>query len=466
MMKEFFILNLSRWIAVALTFTVMSSAQAGQITQYFPVDRAGQVASVKQSGWRISWTVLEPDTHNYGGSAVWQFDSIEFMKGIREDGSEDWIKVLNNLAMAEMYVPYNDGETAFFDIQSFQFGLIKVKPSYITQIGVVTSKQEDDYVVSSVVSDGVRWLDIDDRIRHGQALRLWATMKAGNYSYVMSYTFTDAGKIRVRVGGTANNFKDLASGDFAADVNSGTHVHMGAWRMEFDLGNPQANQVNIIERAVSPQTGVGSVAVRPFNGGQEGGEVWDNDKFTLLKVTNTETLNRHDPPRNVGYVLKTVALGRLRSQEAVTNYDFWVTRRQPDNPQRFAPELKFVEVPVNVQTPEPIDGRGVVIWHNSSLQHIPRGEDFGPTGYLANAGAAPLSYSGFDLVPVHLWHKTPFLTAAANDDANTETPQPPQNEQAPVPPIAPTPPGGDNKTKTPTNTQTDTNNIIQNLIGD
>jgi len=451
-----------------LLLVLPATASAGQITQYFPVSQSDRTAVVKQSGWRIKWQVLESGSHNYGGSAIWQFDSIEFMKGKLADGTEDWIKILNNLAMAEMYVPYNDGETAFFDIQGFSFGLIKIKPSYITRIGVIGARQEDDYVISSVVNEGLRWMDINDDVRHGQALRLWATMKAGNYSYVMKYTFSDDGKISVRVGGTANNFKDLNTEDFAAAVNSGTHVHMGAWRMEFDLGNTEANRVDVVERLVDPASGTGRVAVRPFNGGREGGEVWDHDKFTTLKISNTETFNRHDPPQNVSYVLKTVAAGRLRSQEGVTKFDFWVTRRIPDSPRRFAPELKFVEVPINLQDPEPTDGRGVVVWHNSSLQHIPRGEDFGPTGYVANNGAAPLSYSGFDLLPVNLWHKTPFLTVSGSEGENTnnggDTEAPQRTE---VPEIPATPGNGNTEQPKPADkVKPDTNDIIQDLIGD
>src|SRR4051812_22593294 len=91
-------------------------AQSNQLEQYFPAVPDGTTRSPSQSGWRIRYDVLAPGNHSYGRSGVLQFSSIEFMRGNKPDGSLDWIKILNNLAMAEMYVPYNDG-TYILDIQ-------------------------------------------------------------------------------------------------------------------------------------------------------------------------------------------------------------------------------------------------------------------------------------------------------------------------------------------------------------
>ena len=122
-------------------------------------------------------------------------------------------------------------------------------------------------------------------------------------------------------------------------------------------------------------------------------------------------MNRHDPPEPVSHVLKTRKAGKLRNDVDITQHDFWVSRLVPDSPLRQTrlPELRFVDVAGNTSEPEPIAGNAVVLWHNSELFHIPRGEDFGRVGYDRDAGAAINSYAGFDLIPVNLWHKTPFL---------------------------------------------------------
>ena len=399
-------------LAIATGLTV-SAVDAGEITQYFPVQADGTPVASPESGWRIRWEALDAGSHGYGTSAVWEIQSVEFMKGRNDDGSEDWIQVLNNLVMAEMYVPYNDGQTAFYDITGtdFFFDLIETSSEQLPAAAFAAQIQ-DDYVISEVVDDGIRWIDNNDdyRARRGQILRLRANLAAANYTYSMIYSFADDGRISVDVGGTAQNFKDWDGS--ADDLNGASHVHMAAWRMEFDLGDPGANRVEIVERVIDPQTALPKVQFRPFNGGIEGGEYWRAENYTTLKITNTTTLNRHDPPRNVSYVLKTRKLGSLKTQAApITEYDYWASRLIPDNPERreTGPELKYVDLPGNLSAPETIGDGPLVVWHNSSLFHVPRGEDFGDVNYMSDEGVAINAYAGFDLVPVNLWHKTPFL---------------------------------------------------------
>ena len=397
-------------LLVSLFWLWPNTTHATELTQFFPAVPDGQTAPQPESGWRISWRMLEPHSHQHtiGESHILEFTSIEFMRGT-VDGTEDWITVLSNLTMVEMYVLYNDG-TAFFDIGEVGASALEARPDYLPQSGVVSAKIEDRFVVSEIVDDGVRWLDNrnDHKVRRGQTLKLWAAFQAGNYTYIAVYSFADDGTISVRVGGTAQNFMNWDGS--ADDLNDASHVHMGAWRMEFDLGSPSRNRVEVVERVMDPTNGP-RVEYRPFNGGLEGCELWDADRYTMLSVASTTTMNRHEPPRHVSYVLKTVELGRLRdSSQPVTECDFWASRLVPSGPLRnlVAPET-YLDLPDVLADPEPLNEEPVVIWHNSGLFHIPRGEDFGPVGYRRGDGAALVSYAGFDLVPVNLWHKTPFL---------------------------------------------------------
>lgn len=394
---------------VILGTQLAESSEATDLTQLFPAVPPGQAAPEAESGWRLSWDVLPPGAHGYGPeSDVLEFTSIEFMRG-KVGEEEDWVPVLDSLTMIEMYVLYND-LMDFLDVSNVGAKALHVNPSYLPQSGVVSARIEDEFVVSEVSDDGLRWLDNEDSysVRRGQVLKLWAAFQVYNYTYIVTYSFSDDGQIGVRVGGTAQNFYDWDGSQ--GDLDQASHVHMGAWRMEFDLGDPERNRIQIVERVVGPNNRP-RLAYRAFNGGREGCEVWNPDTYSVLSVTNQSTVNRHDPPRNISYVLKTVELGRLRHPaRPVTECDFWVSRLVPASGARrvLVPE-RYHDLPLNLQSPEPIDGEPVVVWHNSGVFHIPRGEDFGPVGYLSTAGAAIPSYAGFDLVPVNLWHKTPFL---------------------------------------------------------
>ena len=399
-------------------------AAAGELTQYFPAVPDGQPAPRAESGWKISWLVRQPGTHDYGGSAVWELRDVRFMKGYNADGSEDWVTVLNRLAMAEMYVPYHEG-TYFLDISggvvgtdgkyhAFHFPMIKASEDSLPKHGVVRATlHEDKYVISEVVDDHVRWMDNrrGNRVRRGQTLHLWATFNSGNYRYLLRYSFADDGSIGVRAGGTAENYFSLEA-DGRGDDHA-THIHMAAWRMEFHLGDPEKNKIETVQRRVNLITKEPRLERKLFRSGREGGMVWDPANFSMLRITSGVTLNRHDPPRHIAYVLRPVRTGTVRTRFDFTKYDFWVTRLNPDNPRRAIDEtgleLRFIDVPKNVRNPEPITGKAVAIWHTSGLNHIPRTEDFGARGYRSQDGVAIAAWTGFDLVPVDLWHQTPFL---------------------------------------------------------
>lgn len=382
-------------------------ASAGSITRFFPAAPPGQAQPAAETGWRIQWNVLSAGNHGYGGSAVLEFERIEFMRGYRDDGSEDWHTLLTNLAMAEMYVPYNDG-SEIWDITGFFFPFTPAKAAYLPSFALIDGGLAADGVVLwEVRDDNVRYMDNNDndRVRRGQSLRLWATLSAGNYRYVLSYSFLDDGTIRVRAAGTAENLADVPVND-----DSGVHIHMPAWRMEFDLGGAADLTVEVVERFADLANGGATTLARPFNGNVEGGERWEPEKFTTLKVTNPRILNRHQPPLPISYSLMPWRQGSTRTSRSYTDFDFWVSRTVPDNPRRrlLLPELRFIDVPDKVSNPERITGEAVVIWHKAGLQHVPRTEDFGLEDWSAADGVALAMSAGFDLVPRNFWGRTPL----------------------------------------------------------
>ena len=397
-------------------------AVAEELTQYFPVTIKNQSDAKRESGWRINWRILPPARdkiaqHGYGMAAVWEFQSIDFMKGYRPDGSEDWVRILNRLALAEMYVPYNQYKQEFFDITSYAFNMVEPTLKFFPKSGIVSGRKHG-YVLSEITDDHVRWIDnnyINDKgepedfVQRGQVLNLWSTFFSANYRYVLRYGFHDDGTISVRVGGTAENFFPLydkkgVSHDFA------THLHMGGWRMEFNLGDPRTNTIEMVERD-HDQAGQPYTSKRPFNGGREGGEIWDPTKFSVLSITSGQTRNRAEPPRLIGYTLKPVRNGSVRTRQDFTKADFWVSRLQPDQSPRSqrGVELRFIDVAKNtLPKPEPLRGKATVVWHHAGLNHIVRNEDYGVTG-RKDQGSAINTWVGFDLVPSNLWHATPFL---------------------------------------------------------
>jgi primary-amine oxidase len=391
------------WLATlaALSWLVPAGpAQAVEIVQYFPAAPVGAPSLPVETGWRIRYQILQPLTHGYGGSAVWELQSVEFMRGYDQLGQPDWVKILNNLALAEMYVPYFDGYEVW-DIQGLS-GFVPASAAFIPNAGVIRADvQPDGAVIAEVVDDHVRWMSYANQVRRGQRLDLWATLSAGNYRYIIRYSFLDDGTIRVRAAGTGPNLRSEPVG-----TKGGMHVHLAAWRMEFDLGAPAANQLHVVERVADPDSAAADLAHRPFNNGVEGGEVWNTERLTTLMIENASVDDRHTPPHKIGYKLVPVRAGSLRTFRKYTQNDVWAARLT--GPNGTTDRLRFIDVPTYVELGRVLDGEPLAIWATAPVQHIPRTEDFGPIDYDTFQGLALVMWTGFDLMPHNLWDRTPL----------------------------------------------------------
>ena len=377
----------------------ITPASSAQITRYFPDNAAAR----PETGWRITYDVLKRGVHGYGPAEVLEIQSVEFMRGYNERGEKDWIRVLRNLALTEMYVLYNDG-AEFFDISGNTSVFSKSPAIDLPSDGVLWREVRPDGVVAEVVDEQARWVSVPSNVRRGRTLDLWAVMEAGEYRYILRYSFTDSGAIRVRVGATGRNARNMQVGN-----NSAVHVHMPAWRFEFDLGTLFGNTIQVAERLpAAPATGLAAVLNhRPFNGGSEGGEVWDADRFTTLMITS-QTKNKHAPSHQVSYKLVSSRTGSLHTAQPFTKSDYWVTRLSPATRPVNA-ELQFIEVDQYVRDHESIDNQATAIWHSVPFQHVPGTEDFGPRDYNTSEGLTLTMWSGFDLLPHNLWDKTPLF---------------------------------------------------------
>jgi hypothetical protein len=389
-------------LVLSAPLTPSGTAHGLEIVQYFPAAPPGLAAPPPESGWRIRYEILAPGTHGYGGSSAWEIQSVDFMRGYTETGEPDWIRILNNLTFVEMYVPYYDG-LEILDMAGFA-SFVPAAADFVPAAGVIGGGiQPDGSVIAEVVDDSVRFMSMSNQVRRGQRLDVWATLNAANYRYVIRYSFLDDGSIRVRAGGTAQNLRSLPVG-----AEPGVHVHMAAWRMEFDLGAPEANQVHVVERIADPASAAARLDHRPFNGGVEGGETWNPERLTTLMVENARTENRHVPPHKIGYKLLPSRAGSLRTHRKYTQYDVWATLLT--EPSGSTDRLKFIDVPTYAERARPLDGQPLAIWTTAALHHVPRTEDFGPIGYEASQGVALTMWAGFDLMPHNLWDRTPLYS--------------------------------------------------------
>jgi Cu2+-containing amine oxidase len=386
-----------------------------EIRQYFPVAKPGAPQRQIRTGWRLRYAIVSPETQlgcssklsfgfasnpppRYGCGEVLELRDVEFIRGYESPQHEDRIKILNRLSLGELVVFYNDGKSQW-DISNVNSKLVEPKPSFAAgNMEGPTSPR----IATDIVDDHVRWAEERPAdMRRGQALDIWTTLVADRYRYIIRYSFCDDGTIRVRVGATGQNQRRGDVGDQRL-----IHIHLPVWRMEFDLGDADANMIEVVERDTNASSGITQMRRKILT--REGAEEWKAAQFTTLMVTNNHSLNRHLPPLPIGYKLVPMRFGSFRTGRFQMKSDFWVTRLNPERGVDLAGEYRFTFLDEYLRRSESIEGHASAIWLSVPFQHIPRTEDFGRDGYDVSKGATLTMWSGFDLVPHHLWDKTPL----------------------------------------------------------
>jgi hypothetical protein len=321
----------------------------------------------------------------------------------KRDLGAEWVKVLNDARIAELFVPYHQSSfIRFFDLNGFSFPLAEVRAEDAGPFGMLMPPFAGDphpTVVKEVRDRGVVWKDYAHGVRRGRELVLWGGLQAGNYMYLMSYGFHDDGTIAFRAGATGQNLPGR---------RLEAHTHNAHWRVDIDLIDGSKNSAMLMRHVEDPEGLSAEDIKEPFHGGYEGGVDWDPKEFTMIRV-DTEQKNANG--NVIGYDLMPLRYGSSRHNEAFTRHDLWVSQSHPDRPE----EMLFANLPNTVKDEEVVERTDIVLWCTSTSHHEPRDEDGKADSHPrlwpfddAWEGSAPVMWSGFDLRPRNFFNRTPF----------------------------------------------------------
>jgi primary-amine oxidase len=341
-----------------------------------------------KGGMRTAWKVQYSTPKPGGGLCI-------VGAYFKRSPGDEWIKVIQDLRLSEIFVPYNNG-TRIYDLGSRgSKGLLEATPDDAGPHGTILHK----YIIKEVADTGLQW-KFYKKSRRGEELRLWATLGVGNYNYITHYAFRDDGTIQVRMGATGQNF----GGHYTTG-----HMHHSCWRINFGVVT-EGNTVKVVRRQEPIPNFKGKDAAREveedFNDGVEGGIDWVDREFTHLRVLSTKK-NGHG--HLMGYeLLPLIRPGTPRHvfnpKEAFTRHDFWVTPYKWD-------EQYYVRLPEFVKQKRSIRNADVVVWYQAPMYHIPRDED-GVFPMKNNRpvrqGVTLTMWNGFDLRPRNLFDSTPL----------------------------------------------------------
>jgi primary-amine oxidase len=302
----------------------------------------------------------------------------------RKSPASPWVQVIYDARVAELFVPYHSGQPRFLDMSSFNFSLFQLSEKHCPRSSGGTLL-DDDHVCKEVHDRGLAWTNYGD-VRRGEEVVVWGGIGAGNYNYIIEWTFRDDGVMLGRVGATATNYPPQPLE---------AHMHGIYWRLDIDLNGFPGDTVDVVSHAESGPTATDSAAMMS----REGSRQWNPRAFTMLHVHDSALKNGQGHVS--GYDLMPIRTGTPRHQENFTRSDFWVTRYKPT--EMFVPSLPTYIVPA-----EPVSSRDVVVWYYSAAHHLPRDED----GQYVSSEFQPLvahvMWTGFMLKPHNLFDKTPL----------------------------------------------------------
>ena len=368
-----------------------------------------------------------PETVKFKSGSAWHLTlntrDLNFPGLIITDASfqkspnSPFIYVLFDARVAEIFVPYHSGMPRYRDISGFDWmKMLTLDPAKFAPREIIGSDEK----ICKEVRDYLAWMQTKYQggdcplgpecvqsaaVRYGQEVNYFSVLGAGNYNYIMEWTFRDDGTILARAGSTGP--KVDASTAVASGMSEG-HMHNFTWRLDIDLNGAGANTAfwkSHSENLTAPSKGTDNR--EPIM--TEGSRVWNPEQYNTLEIQDARLRNKHLVENGLGrrtsYELLPMRSGTARHNEPWTQADFWVTLYNPSELHVFkgqpGQELPLPSLPDYISRPFPTINKDLVIWYTASEHHENDSRD-------EDMNTVPVIWTGFELDPQNLWDGTPF----------------------------------------------------------
>ncbi len=347
---------------------------------------------------------------------------------LRRTPDGEWMRVLREAGVAEIFVPYHDLPLRLYDHETTSAESIREVTSEdagANGMVVTLSGQNAPQVVAESNDRGIAWLCKEGRSssRRGRELVLWGVQDAANYDFIIEYRLRDDGGIGFRLGATGYNNPFIPP-----QSTTEAHMHDVLWRIDVDLNGSGGDTAVQLKHAEGTSPSQPSRDVEePFNGGEEGVAEWDPKAFHTIGVVD-ESVNAHG--NEIGYTMQIATSGLARHygqsaggtrKEKFTLSDFAVTRfKQSERDALFdSAHVRYLQpdqyllgegLPgMGVADRESVQDTDVVLWHRSSVHHEPHDEDHAP-GDASNlmTGITSVHWQGVTLEPHNLFDFNPL----------------------------------------------------------
>jgi len=338
------------------------------------------------------------------------------------------VQVLDAIAVAQLNVPYDTGDTEYNDVTDYGFGGDDMQTlggedckGGSARVGIDNAPEPKRRALLCVSAEpsglAYRLQNPDDNkppiSKQGHDLVLKTISKVGWYEYITEYRFADNGRITARLGATG----DLSPGDYTTSDKgwpigkgsrsySANHYHSAFWRVDFNIdgtGKEKVEQYDTQRAGSGPTSAIFKTVKTDV--AKEGSFTKANRRW--WRVASTTSKNKDEHLRS--YELDTGANDPYEAHPETTPD---VTFTQQKACEQFAtgnadPQcgnrktiLDFARDKETMTDP--------VMWVRVGFHHVPRDEDQSPM---------PVHWQGFDLTPRD-FTETNTLTPPERDGVN------------------------------------------------
>lgn len=363
--------------------------------------------------------------------------------------------VIYKMSLAEMLVPYGDGDKTWsfrnaFDVGEYGLGktlhpleLGKDVPNnaHLLDVAIPDDLGGAPVIIKGVAiyekSGGILWKhrnaeNGETDIRTGRKLVMTFMTTIGNYDYGINYIFNMDGTIDVDAqltGILLAKGSDLATNDCKSqcrtlvegNVLAPPHQHFFNFRIDLDIdeaGNNTPAEMNVAALPAGENNkDRNAFGLTNTNLTKELEAIRDLNPASarMWKVFNPMSTNALGHPRGYGLMPQENAVpylseqNQIRKRAGFVNHPIWFTTYK-DN-ETSAAALYPTTAPIGEGLPkyvsnnERLDGADVVMWYTFGVTHIPRPEEW---------PIMSTHHTGFKLIPINFFSENPSMRVPEN----------------------------------------------------
>lgn len=261
-----------------------------------------------------------------------------------------------------------------------------------------------------------------DLLRRGRELVIWAISDTENYDNVIAYHFRDDGEIRALVGPSGWNTN--IGGDRRVLSGNTPHLHTVLWRVLPRVGSDASDTVLKVEYEQQGHAhGIHNEHEVIETLTNETPAIFDPARFTSLRFEDPQLTNDAapgKPPQLSSYAMTLISDGTPRhrvwsDEDVAVDFDFAVLRARPEEATAQLINSTLQDsIHELMRGAEPIEGEDVAVYALTTIQHLPRAEDFvihpGAPDYFDEAprNRTSIRWSGVRLTPRNVYTRVPF----------------------------------------------------------